>query len=108
MILGSQGPRKKDNGCEGSVVFFDGQKDCITNLDETNGALDNIYRQRGGRPSFVFYSEEISGGSSRANKTSYSPTIIADSSSTGDFLPICFQLNILTQSDACHKLSIFF
>ena len=43
---------------EGSVEFFDGHKDMIINLDETDGALNNEFGKRGGRPSFVFYSEE--------------------------------------------------
>ena len=43
-------------------MFFDGQKDIIINLDETDGALDNTCEQRGGKPSFVFYSEDICGG----------------------------------------------
>ena len=73
--------------CEGSVVLFDGQKNMIT--------LDNTCGQRGGRPSFVFYSEDISGGASSANKTSYSPTIIAGSSYTGDPLALYFQLKIM-------------
>ena len=58
-------------------MFFDGQKDRIINLDETYGDLDNTCGKRRGRPSFVFYSEDITGGSSRANKTFYSPKIIA-------------------------------
>ena len=69
-------------------MFFDGQKYRIINLDDSDGALNNTCGKRGGRPSFVFYSEEISGGASRANKTSYSPTIIAGSSSEGDPPPL--------------------
>ena len=87
-------------------MFFDGQKDRIINVDETDGALDNTCGQRGGIPSFVFYSEDISGGESRANKTSYSPTIIAVSSSAGDPLPLHFQLKNHAQSDTGQKLSI--
>ena len=75
--LGFARLKREGEDREGSVVFFGGQKDRIINLDETDGALDNTYGQRGGRPSFIFYSEDISGGASRANKTSYSPTIIA-------------------------------
>ena len=76
--------------CEGSVLFFDGNKERIINLYETDGALDNTCEQRGGRPSFLFYSKDISGGASRANTTSYSPKIIAGSSSAGDPLPLHF------------------
>ena len=60
--LGFARLKREGEDCEGSVVFFDGQKDRIINLDETDGALDNTCGQIGGRPSFVFYSEEISGG----------------------------------------------
>ena len=91
--------KREVEDCEGSVVFFDGKKDRIINLDETDGALNNTCGQIGGRPSFVFYSEEISGGSSRENKTSYSPTIIAGSISAGDPLPLHFQLKNHAQYD---------
>ena len=94
--------------CEVSLVLFYGKKDRIINLYKTDGALDNTYGQRGGRPSFVFYSEEISGGASRENTTSYSPTIIAGSSSAGDPLHLHFQLKTHAQSDTGQKLSIDF
>ena len=58
---------------EGSVLLFDGQKDIIINLDETDGDLNTTRGQRGGRPSFVFYSEDISGGSSRTNNDLFQP-----------------------------------
>ena len=73
---------------EGLIVFYDNQKDRILNLDETDGVLDNATDQRGGRPSFLFYSTDISGGAPRANKTHYSPTIITWSSAAGDPLPL--------------------
>ena len=98
--------KREGEECEGSVVFFDGQKDIIINLDETDGALDNTCGQREGRPSFIFYSEDISGGASRANKTSYSPTIIAGSRYVGDPLPLHFQLKTHAQSNTGQKLSI--
>ena len=44
--------KREGEDCEVSVVFLDGQKDRIINLDETDGALDNTCGQRGGRPSF--------------------------------------------------------
>ena len=87
-------------------MFFDGQKYRIINLDETDGSLDNTCGQRGGRPSFVFYSKEISGGASRANKTSYSLTIIAGLSSAGNPLLLHSQLKTHAQSDTGQKLSI--
>ena len=71
-------------------LFFDGNKYRMINLGNTDGALDNICGKRGWRPSFVFYSEDISGGASRSNKNSYSPTIIAGSSSAGDPLTLHF------------------
>ena len=98
--------KRPNDVCDGSVYFYEGQVDRIINLDETDGALDNTVGQRGGRPSIVFYSQDISGGASRANKTSYSPTIIAGSTASGDPLPIHFQLKTLAQTDAGQKLNI--
>ena len=98
--------KREGEDFEGSVVLFDGKKYRIINLDDTDGALNHTCGQRGGRPSFVFYSEEISGGSSRANKTSYSPTIISGSSSVGDPPPLNFQLKTHAQFDTGKKLSI--
>ena len=60
--LGFAGLKREGEDFEGSVVFFDEQKDIIIKLDETDGALDNTCGKRGGRPSFVFYLEDISGG----------------------------------------------
>ena len=102
--------RKKREGenCDGSVVFFEGQTDRIINLDETDGSMDNTTGQRGGRPNFVFYSNIISGGASRANKTSYCPTLIAGSTASGDPLPLHFQLKTMAQSDATEKVHIDF
>ena len=102
--------RKKRDGeqGEGSVVFFEGQTDRIVNLDETDGSMDNTNGQRGGRPNFVFYSDIISGGASRANKTSYCPTLIGGSTGSGDPLPLHFQLKTMAQSDATEKVHIDF
>ena len=55
---------------------------------------------------FLFYSEDISGRASRANKTSYSPTIIAGSIFVDDPLPLHLQLKTRSQSDTGQKLSI--
>ena len=106
--LGFARMKRDKEGGEGSLVFFEGQKDRIINLDETDGSLDNTSGQRGGRPSFVFYSDDISGGASQRNKTSYSPTIIAGSSAAGDPLPLHFQLKTLAQTDTGQKLSVHF
>ena len=72
----------------------------------TDEALNNTCGQIGGRPSFIFYSEDISGGASRANNTSYSLTIIAGSSSAGDPLLLHFQIKTHAQSKTVQKLSI--
>ena len=89
-------------------MLFGGQKYIIINLYETGGSLDNTCGKRGGRPSFVFYSEDISGGTSRENNTSYSPTIISGSISAGDPLPLHFQLKTHDKSDTGQNLSIDF
>ena len=103
------GRKKRENElCEGSIVFFHGQTDRIINLDETDGSMDNTTGQRGGRPNFVFYSNNISGGASRANKTAYSPTIIAGSTASGDPLPLHFQLKTSAQTNDTQKLGIDF
>ena len=88
--IGFERLKREGDECEVSVVFFDGQKDRIIKLDEKYGALDKKCGQRGGIPSFIFYSEDISGGASRANKNSYSLKIISGSSSMGDSLPLHF------------------
>jgi len=49
---------KKDDGSEdhseeGSVLFFNGQKKRILNLDKTDGSLDNTKGKCGGRPPLV-------------------------------------------------------
>ena len=87
-------------------MFFDGQKDRIINLDEIDGDLDKTFGQKGRRLSFVFYSEEISVGAYRADKTSYSPTIIAGPSAACNPLPLHFQLKTHAQSDTGQKSSI--
>ena len=87
-------------------MLFYGQRYRIIKLDKTDGALDKTCGKRGGRPSFVFYSEDISGVSSKANKISYSPIIIAGSSSAGNPLPLHFQLKTHAQFDIGQKFSI--
>jgi len=69
---------------------------------------NNTNGQRGGRTSFVSYSNEVGGGSSRANKTFYSPTITTGSSASCDPLQLHFQLKTLTQTESGQKLSINF
>jgi len=53
----------------GRVVFFDGQKKRIINLDETDGSLHNMTGKRGGRPPMVFYGKGMTGGATAASKS---------------------------------------
>ena len=92
----SFGMRKKEGEeCNGFIKFFEGKKYRIINLDETDGLLDNTSGQRGEIPDFVFYSNGISGGSSRGNKISYWSIIIVGSNAAGEPLPLHFQLKTL-------------
>ena len=101
------GRRKRTNEeCEESIVFFDGQKDRIINLNMSDSSQDNTNGKRGGQPSFVFYLNEVGGGESRANTTSYSPTIITGSIASGDLLTLNFQLKNLAQTESGQKLSV--
>ena len=93
--LGFGRKKRECEECDGLIVFFKGQKNLIVNLNETDGSLDNTHGQRRGQPSFVFHSNDISGGESRANKTFYSSTIIAGSSASGNPLLLHFQLKTL-------------
>ena len=52
--LGFASLKREGEDCEGSVMFFDGQKDRIINLDPTDGDPDNTCGHREGRPSFNF------------------------------------------------------
>jgi hypothetical protein len=53
----------------GEVIFFHGQTHRIGNIDETDGSLDDTTGQRGGRPPMTFYSPDIAGGGTAANKS---------------------------------------
>ena len=44
--LGFAQLKREGEDFEGSVVFFDGQKYIIINLDETDGALDKMWTKR--------------------------------------------------------------
>ena len=57
---------------------------------------------------FLFYPEDINGGSSRSNTSSYSQTIIAGSRSADDPLPLYAQIKTYAQSDTDQKSSIDF
>lgn len=107
------GRKKKTDGSEddleeGSVIFFDGQKKRILNLDEMDGSLDNTKGKRGGRPALVFYAKDISGGSTAASKSSYTPRIICGSNADGEAIPPHFQLKSTAQSTANTRFSIEF
>ena len=75
-------------------------KSIIINIDETDSSLDNTNGQ------FVFYSNDVGGGSSRANKISYSSAIISGWNASGDTLPLHFQLKTLSQTESGHTLSV--
>jgi len=107
------GRLKKDDGSEdhleeGSVVFFKGQKKRILNLDETDGSLDNTKGKCGGRPPLVFYGVGMTGGSTAASKSGYSPTIICGSNAEGEAIPPHFQLKTLATSSKRERFSIEF
>ena len=57
---------------------------------------------------FLFYPEDINGGSSRSNTSSYSQTIIAGSRSADDPLPLYAQIKTYAQSDTDQKSNIDF
>ena len=90
----------------GELHFFDGQKDRIINVDETDGSLDDTTGQRGGRPAMTFYSEGIAGGGTAVNKSGYSATVICGSTASGDPIPPHFQLKTLAQTDDREKMGI--
>jgi len=93
---------------EGSIIFFEGQKKRILNLDETDGSLDNTTGKRGGRPPLVFYAHDATGGSTAASKSSYSPTIICGSNAEGEAIPPHFQLKTLATSTGRERFSVEF
>jgi len=93
---------------EGSVIFFEGQKKRIINLDETDGSLDNTKGKRGGRPPVVFYGKEMSGGATAASKSSYTPTIICGSNAEGEAIPPHFQLKSMAVLESRERFAVDF
>ena len=91
---------------EGSLFFFTPER--IVNFDETDGTLDNTTGNRGGRPPIVFYSNDVVGGATVANKSAYSPTIICAVNALGEALPPHFQLKTQSKTDAGERFSIDF
>jgi predicted transglutaminase-like cysteine proteinase len=92
---------------DGSVFFFKGQRRRILNIDETDGSLDNTNGVRGGRPPIVFHSPSLSGGSTAASKSSYSPTIICGANAAGEALPPHFQIKSMAK-EANQQLALDF
>jgi len=98
----------EDNVEEGRVVFFDGQKKRIINLDETDGSLDNTKGKRGGRPPMMFYGKGMTGGATAASKSGYTPTIICRSNSEGEALPPHFQLRTTPKESQREQFDVEF
>jgi hypothetical protein len=69
----------KDTDIIGEVVFHPGQLERNINYNEMDSLLDETTGKRGGRPSAIFYSNEVTRGSNAANKMSNSATIIFES-----------------------------
>jgi hypothetical protein len=89
----------------GEVVFHPGQLDRIVNFDETDGSIDDTTGKRGGRPSSILTSKEVTGGATAVNKSAYSATIIFGSSAAGEPLPPHFQLKTTAQSAETQRMS---
>jgi hypothetical protein len=85
--LGFGRPPNPGEVVEGSIVFFEGQKERIINFDETDVSLDNTGDSRGGRPATALTAPEISSGMTQANKSGSSNTMITGSSAAGSPLP---------------------
>ena len=93
IYLGFAREKLPDDECDGELFFFEGQLQRITNLDETDGSMDNTNGLRGGRKPMAFYAHDISGGGNMANKTSHSSTIIYGSNAAGEaFIGRCVHL----------------
>ena len=97
---------EEEDTVEGSLFFYTPER--IINFDETDGTLDNTTGNRGGRPAIVFYSSDVVGGATVANKSAYSPTIICAVNALGEALPPHFQLKTQSKTDAGERFSIDF
>ena len=104
--LGFAREKNDDDGCTGEVFFFPGQLHRIGNIDETDGSIDDTTGQRGGRPPMTFFSSDVSGGATAANKNGYSSTIICGSNAAGEPFPPHFQLKTLAQTTEGQRLSV--
>jgi hypothetical protein len=103
--LGFAREKLASDDTEGEVVFHPGQLDRIVNFDETDGSIDDTTGKRGGRPGLTFYSREVTGGATAANKSSTSATIIFGSSAAGEPLPPHFQLKTTAQTAEAQRMS---
>ena len=51
--LGFARKKRENEDAESSLVFYDNQKYCMLNIDDTDGALDNTTGKRGERSLFI-------------------------------------------------------
>ncbi len=83
----------------GEIYFYEGQMERIINFDETRITLDQTDVQRGGRPSFIFYSKNKPRPGSSTNKSSLSLTLIVGGTAAGEMIPPHFQLTTDGQNE---------
>ena len=88
-----------NDNVNGEVYFFAGQLERIINFDETRIGLDQTDTQRGGQPSFVFYSSKKPRPGSSTNKSSQSLTIIVGGTAAGEMIPPHFQFTTDGQNE---------
>jgi hypothetical protein len=104
--LGFARPKEAtDEDTVGELFFYPGQLQRILNFDETDGSIDNTTGKRGGRPPVTFYSNEVTGGATAANKSGYTATIIFGSNALGEPLPPHFQLKSTAQTPETQRMS---
>ena len=101
VTLGFARPKLKTDYCLGELVYFKGQKERICNFDESALSLDNIDKNREGRPCVFLRDPNLPGGSTSADKSSYSVTFIGGSNAAGEPLPPHFQLK--SEAAAAHQ-----
>lgn len=84
-----------DHGVNDELVFFSGMKECIINVDKTDGSLDDTKHQRGGCPPLTFCAPGVAGGGTAANKSGHSSTVIWGSGVAGELVLPNFQLKTI-------------
>jgi hypothetical protein len=77
---------------EGEVIFFEGQRARILNLDESRVDLDGSEGNAGGRPVTNYFDRTLPNAGTASSKTSDACTIIAGSNAAWEPLPAHFQL----------------